>query len=104
MENVIAEYFPNLADQLKAFRFFFKGRGRDIPIAERTAYNQDFQPLRLESITLPEIRTDIGEIKVEVKQALNRENLSQQIVDEIVNAIQSNDKIQQAIDEKIESY
>jgi len=103
LASVIREYFPNLVKQLQASEYFFKGRGRDISIPERVAF-RDFQPSRLEAIQLPEIKTNIDEIRVNIAQTLSRENLSKQIVDEIVKAIQGNDRIQQAINEKIEAY
>lgn len=101
--DILEKYFKSELQQRQAMEFFFRGRGTGIPIAERTAIEQ-FRPLSLETITLPEIATTIGDIKVEVKQALEKGQLSQAIVDEIINAIRNNNIVKRAIDEQIEAY
>jgi len=103
LSDVIKEYFPNLVKQLQASEYFFKGRGRGINIPEREAF-REYQTRGLQAIQLPEIKTNIDEIRINVAQTLSKENLSKQIVDEIVKSIQGNDRIQQAINEKIEAY
>jgi hypothetical protein len=101
--DILEKYFQSEVQQRQAMEYFFRGRGTGIPIAERAAM-EGFRPLPLEAIQLPEISTQINEIKVEVKEALARGQLSRQVVEEIVKAIRDNDIVRRAIDEKIEEY
>jgi len=65
-------------------------------------------PDRERIIKLPNIKTSIGNLKVEVKQILSTKSgnkkLSDQIVDAFIKALKDDERIKQAIDEKIEDY
>jgi len=101
--SILEQYFKSELTQRKAMEFFFKGAGQGIPIDERTAI-RDFQPLPLTALQLPEIKTNIESIKVEIKQALEKGQISEYIIEELANAIRTNGIVQQAIDEQIEDY
>ena len=103
LQTILEEFFPSELLQRRANRFF-SGRGAGIGIQEQRAI-AEFVPGRLvPSITLPEIRTNIDNIKIELKRELNREDLSARILEDLAEAIQANPTIKQSIQDIIEQY
>lgn len=131
--DILNEYYENLVQQAKARRFMER-RAPFIPIAERGIETRDITPTRLLSeqinrlpehlregydmleqmtkaiseLKLPKIDTNIQNININVKKALTnglrQENVSQNIVDEIVEKIRTDAKVRSAIERVIEEY
>jgi hypothetical protein len=101
--GILKEFFASELEQRQAQQFLFEGRGAAIPIPERQAI-QDFKPLPIESIKLPDINTQIGQINVEIKKLFKQEDTSKQIIDSMLAAIRENVSVKSAIDEQIENF
>jgi len=100
---ILKEFFSAQLEQMRAAEFFFKGQGAGIPIPERQVI-QDFRAIPLESIQIPPINTTIGNINVEIQKMFKQEDTAKQILDALLEAIRTNPIIEDAINEKIESY
>jgi hypothetical protein len=105
IKSVLENEFPQLIEQLKAKEFFFSGfgAGAELSIPERTTI-QEFKPISLETLKLPDINTHIGAIHVEIKKMFKNEDTSKQIMDSLIDAIKNNPIIESAINEKIDSF
>jgi len=99
---ILKEFFSAQLAQAQATRFFFEGRGTNIPIPERRAI-EDFIPLPVEAIKLPEIKTQIDNVKIEIKKLFSKEDTAQQIIDSIKEAFQ-NTEIINAMHDVIDNY
>jgi len=53
---------------------------------------------------MPPITTTVGDINIEVKKFLKEEDTAKQILDSIIEAIQNNPTITNAINEKIDNF
>jgi hypothetical protein len=100
---ILKEFFSAEVEQKKAQEFFFKGQGAFIPIPERQAI-QDVRPIDLSSIKLPDINTQVGGINVEIKKLFKEEDTAKQIMDAMLDAIRNSKQVEDAINEKIDSF
>lgn len=100
---VVEEFFPALLKQLQAVKFFFEGAGRFLQIPEKRAI-QEFKPLPVSQITIPPIKTEIGNINVEIKKIFKEEDMANQIIESMLEAIRNNTLITNAINEKIDEF
>ena len=100
---IIKEFFASQLEQMQASEFFTKGQGINLPIPEKAAM-QNVTPIDLNSIKLPDINTNVGNINVEVKKLFKEEDTAKQIMDSMLDAIRNNPAIEDAINEKIDSF
>ena len=103
LRATLEKYFQSELTQRQASRFFFEGRGKGIPIGERTAM-EGFRPIPATAIKLPKIETNIATVKLELKQALSKEQLSQQILSGLADALENDTVVKESIEEIIENY
>ena len=101
--STLEKYFKAELTQRQAQRYFYEGSGSGLNIPERSAMT-NFRPASLESISLPSIETNVGGIKIELKQALSREQLTNQIMSQLGEALETNETIKMAIENIIENY
>jgi len=103
MLSILQKFFSSELEQRQANRFFFGGQGEGVPIPERRAM-QEFQPINPASIKLPDIKTQIGQINVQIKKLFSQEETSKQIIDSMLSAIRNDTTVKDAIDEQIENF
>jgi len=100
LRPILEEFFKAELEQLKAVSFY-AGAGRNLPTPETRAI-EEFRALPIDSIKLPDITTTIGDIKIEIKQLLEKEQLSQFIVDELKRYL--DDNLTEQIEDTVENY
>jgi TP901 family phage tail tape measure protein len=104
--QALTEFFPEVLKQRQAQEFFNTGEGRSIGIPE-TKNIRDFNisPLPIgERFRLPDIKTDIGNINIEIKKLLGEQETAKQIKDRLIEAIRNDPQIETAINEKIDNF
>ena len=101
--KILTKFFPSELEQAQAKDYFFgrTGAGGNIPIPEREAI-KNFQPMNLSNIKLPEIKTNVGNVNIEIKKLFKPEETSKAIMDELTNLLEG--KLRPLIQDAIEEY
>jgi TP901 family phage tail tape measure protein len=100
---ILKEFFASQLEQAQASEFFFEGAGQNISIPERRAI-EEFRPIQLEKFKLPDIKTDIGQINVEIKKMFKEEDTAKQILDALILSLRTNTDIENIINDKIDNF
>jgi len=127
--EALNEFFSSVVESRKVFDYFNKGAGVNLQIREKGIDLPPVRPSReilydaerqtyvtgepkqapeiqtaLANLQLPKIETNIDNVKIELKSALKREDLSEQILNDLASALVDNPTIKEAIENIIEGY
>jgi TP901 family phage tail tape measure protein len=104
---ILQEFFAAQVEQQQAQKFFFEGAGIGL-LPEQQRRVTETPNIPLESIRLPEIKTQIDNININVKKILAADETTQLIIDTLAEAVRTNEEIKRRIGEisteKIEEF
>jgi len=103
--KAIKEFFPQILEQKQAGEFFNTGAGKSIGVPETLSLQQKgFNPLPAASLPMPDIKTNIQAINLEIKKIFSEKDTAEAIRKSIANEIANNPQITDLINEKIDEF